>query len=144
MSRSKKAPAKIANGLMYQTFKAIRYLVTTANRKSENALVTIFRDRIPSLPSRYQLPKTELAKNWFSLERAIRQAYRSDPRPRALICEITKRYFALIRSQSQVEVALIEQFEITLSKRPEHVKSSQHVKPHTGADGNDKMMKASG
>ena len=108
VSRSKKVPSKIANGLMYQIFKAIRYLVTTANRRSENALVTSFRDGIRSLPSRYQLPKSKLAENWFSLERAIRQAYRSDPLPKALICEITKRYFKLIQSQSQVEVALTE------------------------------------
>lgn len=144
VSRGKKAVSKIANGTMFQIFKAIRYLVTNANRKSENELVTSFHDGILSLPSRYQLPKAELAKNWFSLRRAIRQAYRSDPLPKALICEITKRYFALIQSQSQVEVALTEQFKLTLSKLPERLTSSQHVKPDIGADRNDKMMKASG
>lgn len=143
VSRSKKAPSKIANGTMYQIFKAIRYLVTTANRKSENELVTSFRDGIPSLPSRYKIPRAELAKNWFSLRRAVRQAYRSDPLPKALICEITKRYFKLIHSQSQVEIALTEQFKLTLAKRPERLTSSRHVKPDTGTGRNDKITEGS-
>jgi hypothetical protein len=143
VSRSKNAPSKIGNGLTYQIFKAVRYLVKNVNRRTEKELVASFRERIPSLPSRYQLPKAELAKNWFSLERAIRQAYRSDPLPKALICEITKRYFQLIQLQSQVEVALTEQFKLTLSKPPERL-SSQDVNRSTGAHRNDKMMKASG
>src|SRR5216684_2059717 len=140
-SRSKKTPSKIANGLTYQIFKAMRYLVTNANRKSENEFVTSLHDGILSLPSRYQLPKAELAKNWFSLRRAIREAYREDPLPKALICEITKRYFNLIRSQSQVEVALTEQFRLNLTKRPERLASSQVVEPDTGTYKNDKDMK---
>ncbi len=142
--RSRKAPSKFANGTAYQIFKAIRYLVRKANRKSENEFVTSFHDGILSLPSRYQLPKTELAKNWFSLKRAIRQAYRNDPLPKALICEITKRYFKLICSRTNVEMALTEQFKLTLTKRPERLTSSQHVEPDTSADRNDKMTKASG
>jgi hypothetical protein len=142
-SRSKKAPSKIGNGLRYQIFKAVRYLVKNVRRRTEKELVASFREYIPSLPSRYELPKVELAKNWFSLERAIRQAYRSDPLPKALICEITKRYFQLIQLQSQVEVALTEQFKLTLSKRPKRL-SSQNVKQDFGTGRNDKMMKASG
>jgi hypothetical protein len=129
VTRGKKAASKIANGTMFQIFKAMRYLVTNANRKSENELVTSIHDGILSLPSRYQLPKAELARNWFSLRRAIREAYRGDPLPKALICEITKRYFKLICSQSQVEVALTEQFKLTLTKRPERLTSSRHVRP---------------
>lgn len=143
VSRSKMGPSKIGNGLMYQAFKAVRYLVKNANRRTEKELIESFRERIPSLPSRYVLAKTELAKNFFSLRRAIRQAYRSDPLPKALICEITKLHFQLIQSQSQVDVALTEQFKLTLSKRPERL-SSRHVKQDIGGDRNDKMMKASG
>ena len=143
VNRSKKTASKIANGTTYQIFKAIRYLVTTANRKSENELVTSFHDRIPSLPSRYYLPKVELAKNWFSLKRAIRQAYRSDPLPKALSCEITKRYFQLISSQSQVEIALTEQFKLTLSNRPERRTSLRHENRDTNTNINDKIMEGS-
>jgi len=143
VSRSKKAPSKIANGTMYQIFKAIRYLVTNANRNSENELIMSFHDGILSLPSRYQLPKTELAKNWFSLRRAIRQAYRNDPLPKALICEIAKRYFKLIHSQTHVEMVLTEQFKLNLTKRRERPTISDRVEAETGADGNDKIMKAS-
>jgi hypothetical protein len=134
ISRSKTAPSKIANGTMYQVFKAIRYLVTNANRKSENELITSFRDGIPSLPSRCQISKAELAKNWFSLRRAVRQAYRSDPLPKPLVCEITRRYFKLIHSQSQVEMALTERFKLTLSKYPRQRTSSQNEKLDSGTD----------
>jgi hypothetical protein len=140
VTRCKKASSKIGNGTMFQIFKAMRYLVTSANRKSENELVTSIHDGILLLPSRYQLPKAELAKNWFSLRRAIREAYRVAPLPKALICEITKRYFKLICSQSQVEVALTEQFKLTLAKRPERRTSSRHVKPDSGTGVNDKIM----
>jgi len=137
VTRCKKAASKIANGTMFQVFKAMRYLVTNANRKSENELVASIHDGILSLPSRYQLPKAELAKNWFSLRRAIRQSYRNDPLPKALICDITKRYFKLICSQSQVEIALTEQFKLTLAKRPEGRTSSQPMKADSGSDRND-------
>jgi 2-polyprenyl-3-methyl-5-hydroxy-6-metoxy-1,4-benzoquinol methylase len=122
----------------------MRYLVTRANRKSENELVTSIHDGVLSLPSRYQLPKAELAKNWFSLRRAIREAYRVDALPKALICEITKRYFKLIHSQTQVEMALTEQFKLNLTKRTERRTSSQHMKLDNSSDRNDKIMKTSG
>jgi hypothetical protein len=121
----------------------MRYLVTNANRKSENELVTSIHDGILSLPNRYQLPKAELAKNWFSLRRAIRQSYRNDPLPKALICDITKRYFKLICSQSQVEIALTEQFKLTLPKRPERLISSRQAKPDAGMGRNDKIIEGS-
>jgi hypothetical protein len=116
MRRSAKAPCIIATGRMYQIFKAIRYLTSTANRKTENGLVITFEDSIPSLPSRYQLPKTELAEKWFYLERAIRKAYRTKLHPKALPFEITKQYFKQLQSQSQVDMVLAEQASITLSK----------------------------
>jgi hypothetical protein len=101
---------------MYQIFKAIRYLTSTANKKTENGLVITFEDSIPSLPSRYQLPKTELAEKWFYLERAIRKAYRTKMHPKALPFEITKQYFKQLQSQSQVDMVLSEQARLTLSK----------------------------
>jgi len=116
MRRNAKVRCAIATGQMYQIFKAIRYLATNANKKAENGLVITFEDSIPSLPSRYQLPKAELAEKWFYLERALRQAYRTKLHPKALPFEITKRYFKQLQSQSQVEMVLAEQARITLSK----------------------------
>ena len=144
VSRSKRSPSKVANGSRYQAFEAIRYLVSNADRKTEKALVASFEDGIRALPSRYQSPKAEFAKNWFSLRRAIRHAYRNDPLPRALTCEIARQYFKLISSQTQVEMALTEQFKLILTKRPERRASSQDAKPDRSTSGNDKLMKASG
>ncbi len=118
MRRSSKTSSIIANGLAYQVFKAIRYLAATARKKTENALVTDFRAGIPLLPSRYQLPKAELAEKWLYVERAIRQAYRAKPHPRALPFEITKQYLKQIQSQSQVDMVLAEQAKLGLSKQP--------------------------
>jgi len=101
---------------MYQIFKAIRYLTSTANKKTESGLVITFEDCIPSLPSRYQLPKAELAEKWFYLERALRQAYRTKLHPKALPFEITKRYFKQLQSQSQVDMVLAEQARLPVSK----------------------------
>jgi hypothetical protein len=116
MRRSTKTPCVIAMGPMYQIFKAIRYLATNANKKTENGLVIAFEDGIPSLPSRYQLPKAELAEKWFYLQRALRQAYRTKMYPKALPFEITKRYFIQLQSQSQVNVVLAEQARLPVSK----------------------------
>jgi hypothetical protein len=116
MRRTAKAPYVIATGRMYQIFKAIRYLTSTANKKTENGLVITFEDSIPSLPSRYQLPKAELAEKWFYLERAIRKAYWTKMHPKALQFEITKQYFKQLQSQSQVDTVLAEQARLTLSK----------------------------
>jgi hypothetical protein len=116
MRRNAKAPCAIAMGRMYEIFKAIRYLAINANKKTENGLVITFEDGIPSLPSRYQLPKAELAEKWFYLERALRQAYRTKLHPKALPFEITKRYFIQLQSQSQVNVVLAEQARLPVSK----------------------------
>src|ERR1700722_9150087 len=78
MRRNAKAPCAIAMGRMYQIFKAIRYLASKASKMTENGLLITFEDCIPSLPSRYQTPKTELAKNWFYLDLALRQEYRTN------------------------------------------------------------------
>jgi hypothetical protein len=99
--------------------------------------------RIPLLPSRYQLPKAELAEKWLYVERAIRQAYRAKPHQKALPFEITKRYLKQIQSQSQVDMVLAEQAKLTLSKQLQRVSHlSPHVKPDTPTDGRDKIMKA--
>lgn len=137
MRRNAKAPCAIATGRMYQIFKAIRYLVTNANKKTENGLVISFEDCIPSLPNRYQLPKAELADKWFYLERALRQAYRTKPHPKALPFEITKRYFKQLESQSQVDMVLAEQARLTLSKP--HLVAEGRTRP---GNGHAKIMKA--
>jgi hypothetical protein len=116
MRRTAKAPCAIATGRMYQIFKAIRYLASNANKKTENGLVITFEDSIPSLPSRYQLPKAELAEKWFYLERALRQAYRTKLHTKELPFEITKRYFKQLQSQSQVDMVLAEQGRLPVSK----------------------------
>lgn len=118
MRRCKKVKSKIANGLFYQIFKSIRYLVATANKMTENNFVTSFRDFIPLLPRRYKLPRVELAENWFYLERAIRQVYRTKLHPKALPFEITKRYLKQTQFRSQVDTVLAEQAKLSLSKEP--------------------------
>jgi hypothetical protein len=116
MRRSTKASCKVANGRMYQIFKAIRYLARNANKKTETGLVITFEDCIPSLPSRYQLAKAELSKNWFYLERALRQSHRTELHSKPLHFEITKRYFNLLQSQSQVDTVLADQGRLDISK----------------------------
>lgn len=115
MRRSAKEPYRMATGPMYQVFKAIRYLATNATRKTVDGVVITFEDFIPSLPSRHRAAKIELAKNWFYLERAIRQGYRMKPHPKAFPFEITKLYFKLLTSRSQVDMVLAEQAQLTLS-----------------------------
>lgn len=117
MRRSTKTPYAIADGPMYQVFKAIRYLAATATKKTPDGLVISFEDSIPSLPSRYGLAKTQLAETWFYLERALRQAYRTKPHPKAWPFEITKLYFKQLGSpKSQVDIVLAEQAKLTLSE----------------------------
>ena len=109
----------VANGLIYQIFKSIRYLATAANKATENALVVSLRKGIPLLPSRYQRPRAELADNWLYLERAIRQAYRTRPHPKALPFEVTKRYLKETQCRSQVDMVLAEQAKLRMSKAPQ-------------------------
>jgi hypothetical protein len=141
--RSTKDPCKIANGSSYQIFKAIRYLTAIAKKQTVQGFVGSFRERIPLLPSRYQLPKVELAGKWLYLERAIRQTYRRNSHLKVLAFEVTKRYFEQIKSQTQVDMVLAQQFKLALSKQPKRVTSSQLVKPDIAAEQHDKIMKAS-
>lgn len=116
MRRSIKVPWVIAEGLSYQVFKAIRYLVANATKSTEHGLAISFQDSIPSLPSRYRLAKIELSEKWFYLERALRQAYRSKPHPRAWPFEITKLYFRQVnKSHSYVEMVVAQQRQLTFS-----------------------------
>jgi hypothetical protein len=116
MRRNLRAPSRIANGLRYQVFKAIRYLTGIVTRKSENAFVRDFRQCIPIIPSRYGQPRNELAATWYYLERALRRSYRLKPRRKSLPFEIGKRYFKQIHSQSQVDIVLAQQARIILPK----------------------------
>ncbi len=115
MARNKKIHGKRKNGLWYQIFQAICYLAATASKKTENALVMKFREGIPALPNRYSGPKLELAKKWFYLERAIRQACRNKPFPKALPFEIMKQYAKQFRSYSPGDVFIAEQHQLKLS-----------------------------
>ena len=117
MRRCQKRKSRVANGGAIQAFKAIRYLVGIAVEKSEKPLVAHFRTNIPSLPSRYKLPKTEFAEKWLYLERAIRKACRSKPHPKFLHFEITERYFAQMRTFSFQDRALALQNRLTLHTR---------------------------
>jgi len=140
--RCTKAPCKVANGSMYQIFKAICYLTATGKRNSVRAFVASFQESIPLLPSRYKLPRLELAEKWLFLERAIRQAYRTKSLWKRLPFEITKGYFQRIHSQTQVDMVLAEQFKLVFGKQPKQVASSELVKPDIRADRYDKMTKA--
>jgi hypothetical protein len=116
MRRCKKKPSHLVNGQRIQTFKSIRYLAAGARKKSENVLVRDFRESVIFLPSRYVVPRNELADNWFYLERAIRQAYRAKANPKSLPFVITKLYFEQLHSQSQVDMVLAQHAKITLPK----------------------------
>jgi len=117
MRRCQKSESLIANGGAIQAFKAIRYLVGIAVDKAEKSLVAHFRTEIPSLPSRYKLPRIEFADRWLYLERAIRQACRSKPHPKFLHFEITERYFAQLRSFSVQDKVLAVQNKLALSEK---------------------------
>jgi hypothetical protein len=138
--RCTNAPCKIANGSRYQIFKAIRYLTAMAKKKTMHAFVASFRERIPLLPSRYQLPKAELVAKWLYLERAIRQAYRTKSHFKLLPFEITRQYFKQIQSQTHVDMVLAELFKLAL--QPKRVISPHPVKPDNAAQRHDKIMKA--
>ena len=114
MRRNAKARSLNANGSSYQIFKAIRYLVATATKKTERTFITDIRESIPALPSRYRAARNELADRWMYLERAIRQTYRLKLHPKALPFEIMKRYFIQIRCQSQVDMILAEQSRLNV------------------------------
>jgi hypothetical protein len=113
MRRCKKKASGLVNGQRIQTFKSIRYLVAGARKKSENLFVRDFREGVIFLPSRYGVPRNELADNWFYFERAIRRAYRAKPHPKSLPFVITKLYFEQLQSQSRVDMVLAQHAKIT-------------------------------
>jgi hypothetical protein len=115
MRRCKKCKSLTANGGAIQIFKTIRYLVGIAPDKTVKPLVDHFRSQIPSLPTRYKFARSEFAEKWLFLERAIRQACRSEPHPKFLQFEITERYFAQLRSFSTQDKALAVQNRLILS-----------------------------
>lgn len=102
------------NGPHYQVFKAIRYLCSSASKKTEEALIEHFKTRIPLLPHRYRNPKFELAKNWLFLERSIRGTCRTKVHPKSLPFEITRKFFTLSRVQSDVNILLAERASLLL------------------------------
>ena len=77
IDRCRKCESKTANGQTYQVFKAIRYMMKTATDKDVNRLVPHFRAVVPTLPGRHRLARTQLASDWWYLERAIRQTARA-------------------------------------------------------------------
>lgn len=96
-------------GIRYQVFKSIRYMVTRAPRKDETNLIRYLRDNIPLLPPRFKLAKTDLAQNWFYLNRAIHEVCRSKHHPRCLPFLITACYLRQAQVQSHLEIFLAEQ-----------------------------------
>jgi len=127
VGRCTKAPSKVANGSRYQIFKAIRYLTATGKRNSVRAFVANFQESIPLLPSRYKLPRLELAEKWLYLERAIRQAYRTKPPSKRLHFEIARGYFQRLQSQTQIDIVLAEQFKLTLSEGTSRNRSTSGI-----------------
>lgn len=115
MRRCSKERCISANGLNYQIFKSIRYLLSNARKKTEPALIEHFRKSIPLLPRRHKLPKKEFAEKWFFLERAIREVCRLKIHPKSLPFEITKHYFKQTRMQSAPDILLAERAKLNLS-----------------------------
>jgi hypothetical protein len=112
--RCVKAGGRSLDGLRYEVFKTIRYLVSTARNKTQQVLIAHFRERIPLLPQRYRHSKTELAENWFFLERALRQSCKAKPHPGALPFEITQRYFNQTQTKSYTHMLLAERTKLNL------------------------------
>jgi hypothetical protein len=117
MNRIVKVPSKIGHGLAYQIFKAIRFLMASANKTSAKAMVTDIRARIPLLPSRHGLAKIELAKNWSFLERGIPQGHKKEKSPDERHFVITELYFKLVHGATSAERVVAEHKKIELSKR---------------------------
>lgn len=117
MDRCRTCESKMANRLMFQVFKAIRYMMKTASAKDAKELITFFRASVLMLPSRHRLAKTKLASDWWYLERAIRQAVRSKVDSEHLHFEIFKHYAKGIRHQSQMDRISAEHSKLQLQKR---------------------------
>jgi hypothetical protein len=117
MRRCEQFPSYLGNGPIHQLFKAIRYLVTKASKRTESALLKDIHAGIPSLPSRYKIVKVKLAHHWFYVERAIRRAYRTNPNLSAIPFKITFQYLRQLQSPTQEEALLAEGAKIKLSGR---------------------------
>jgi hypothetical protein len=103
-----------ADGIHYQVFKAIRYMISTTKAKTTQQLVTHFQKSVPLLPSRFRLAKIDMAAKWLYLERALRTVCRAKPYPKAIPFEVTKQYFRQMHIQSHTDVLLAERGELTI------------------------------
>lgn len=122
MRRCLKDRKKSFDSLHYQVFKVIRYLISTARKKTKEGLLQHFREQIPLLRQRYKLSQAELAEKWFYLERALRETCRAKVHPKSLEFEITKRYFKQMQVQSPTNILLAERNKLSLSgKRDERL-----------------------
>jgi hypothetical protein len=117
MRRNTKSRSKIINGSRMQIFKAIRFLSESVNKQSEKDIVSVFRAGIPLLPSRHSLARTELAKNWFFLERATRQSRKKTQDPTVRHFPITELYFKNLYSATQVERVVAGHEQIVLPNK---------------------------
>ena len=117
MRRCTKQPYTVATGLVYLIFKAIRFVSASASKETEDAFVGCFRERIPVLPSRYRLPRTDLMEKWLYLERAVRAAFQTKSHPKALPFEITKRYLKNASVQSPTDKVLANVVRLAPSLR---------------------------
>ena len=117
MRRTIDQPSAFENGLDFQVFKAIRFVVENANRKSAKTLITEFRETIPQLPSRHRAAKLELAEKWYYLRSAIGRAFRAKLPPRALPFEIAKHYFKQFRTpRTQAKLIVAERARLRLPR----------------------------
>jgi len=114
MRRCSKDSSLIVNGSKYQVFKAIRYLLSKVQRKSDESLVEFLREAIPKLPYRYRLAKTELASGWYFFERALRLARQEQPNSKAFVFEVTKHFFKQQRVLSHLDIFLAEQRKLAV------------------------------
>ena len=117
MKRNTKSRSKIVNGSRMRIFKAIRFLSESANKQSEKDIVSVFRAGIPLLPSRHSLARTDLAKNWFFLERAMRQSRKKTQDPTLRHFPITELYFKNLFTATQVEGVVAGHEQIVLPKK---------------------------
>src|SRR5260370_9021734 len=112
--RCSKEKSISANGTHYQVFKAIRYLISRAKKRTVQELVVHFQTGVPELPSRYSLARADLAEKWHFLERALRQSGRAPVHPKALPFEITAKYFKQMQTQTQTDILLAERAKLTV------------------------------
>jgi hypothetical protein len=131
MRRCSTEDSRAANGTHYQVFKAIRYLISTAKMKTARGLIRHFRNSIPQLPSRYRLARTEIAEQWFFLDRAIRESYRTKVHPREVPFEITRRYFRQRSCRTHIDTLLSERAKLKLRRAAPRGKATPDANPGT-------------